>query len=56
MHFDFNLEENDNGKIRHHQFRWVDLDTLDALNVRSSDLKKVLKYNLEGEHIIHIER
>jgi len=51
----FNFEENDKGKIRHHQFRWVDLDTLESMDVRPASLKNVIKNNSEREHIVQYE-
>lgn len=53
---DFVLQENDNGKLRNHQFKWVDMDTLESLDVRPTDLKKVLRQNLENQHIIHVHK
>ena len=52
---DFDFEEDDNGKIRHHQFRWVTIDELKQMDVRPNDLKAVLENNLERQHIIHVQ-
>ena len=52
---DFIFEENDNGKIRHHQFKWVDINEMKNFDVRPNDLKGVLENNLERQHIIHVQ-
>ncbi|MBQ8909145.1 MAG: NUDIX domain-containing protein [Clostridia bacterium] len=52
----FSIEENDNGKIRQHQFKWVEMEELETIDVRPSDLKSALKNNHERQHIIHIEK
>ena len=52
---DFQFEENDNGKIRKHKFKWVTLDELGKIDVRPVELKNVLKNKLERQHIIHIQ-
>lgn len=52
---DFNLEENDNGKIRKHMFKWVTIEELKKMDVRPNDLKHVLEKSLDHQHIIHIE-
>ena len=50
---DFELEENDNGKIRKHVFKWVTIDQLKEIDVRPSDLKYILEKGLDHQHIIH---
>ena len=52
---DFSFEENDNGKIRHHDFKWVDIEELKSMDVRPHAIKNVLENNLERQHIIHIQ-
>ena len=51
---DFSFVENDNGKLRQHEFKWVSIEEMEEIDVRPSDLKTVLKNNLERQHIIHI--
>ena len=50
---EFSLEENDNGKIRVHDFKWVTIDELEQIDVRPAEIKKCLEENLERQHIIH---
>lgn len=40
---DYDFTENDEGKIVHLHFRWVDLDKIDEYDIRPTVLKKVLK-------------
>lgn len=52
---DFDLQENDKGKIRNHKFRWVTIDELKEIDVRPNKLKDCLEKGLDHQHIIHIE-
>ena len=49
---DFTLEENDKGKLRNHQFKWITKDELKTLDVRPSALKDVVLNELENQEII----
>lgn len=49
---DFALEENDKGKLRNHQFKWITKDELKTLDVRPSALKDVILNELENQEII----
>ena len=46
------IEENDKGKLRKHQFRWVTKEELKNLDVRPTELKKVILNDLENQEII----
>ena len=46
------IEENDKGKLRKHQFRWVTKEELKKLDVRPTELKKVILNDLENQEII----
>ena len=46
------IEENDKGKLRKHQFRWVTKEELKNLDVRPTELKKVIPNDLENQEII----
>lgn len=46
------VEENDKGKLRKHQFRWVTKEELKNLDVRPTELKKVILNDLENQEII----
>lgn len=46
------IEENDKGKLRKHQFRWVTKEELKNLDVRPTELKKVILNDLGNQEII----
>lgn len=46
------IEENDKGKLRKHQFRWVTKGELKNLDVRPTELKEVILNDLENQEII----
>ena len=46
------IEENDKGKLRKHQFRWVTKEELKNLDVRPTELKEVILNDLENQEII----
>lgn len=46
------IEENDKGRLRKHQFRWVTKEELKNLDVRPTELKKVILNDLENQEII----
>lgn len=46
------IEENDKGKLRKHQFRWVTKEELKNFDVRPTELKKVILNDLENQEII----
>lgn len=46
------IEENDKEKLRKHQFRWVTKEELKNLDVRPTELKKVILNDLENQEII----
>lgn len=46
------IEENDKGKLRKHQFRWVTKEELKNLDVRPTELKKIILNDLENQEII----
>lgn len=48
----FSFEENDKGTMHHHDFAWLTLDEFDNLDLRPSEMKEILKNNLERQHII----
>lgn len=53
---DYSCVENDEGKIVHLDFKWIDIDELDTIDVRPADLKDYLKNkNNELEHCIRYE-
>ncbi len=53
---DYSFDENDEGKMVHLQFKWVDINSLDSIDLRPADLKKILMSgNYELKHIIRIE-
>lgn len=49
---DFQFKEDDNGKIRHHNFKWLTLEDFDKIDIRPKEIKNILKNNLERQHII----
>ena len=49
---DLTIEENDKGKLRKHQFRWGTKEELKNLDVRLTELKKVILNDLENQEII----
>lgn len=49
---DLTIEENDKGKLRKHQFRWVTKEELKNLDVRPTELKEVILNDLENQEII----
>ncbi len=40
---DFEREENDKGKLKHHLFRWLSLEELEKEDVRPKIIKKILE-------------
>ena len=49
---DFVIEENDKGKLRKHEFKWITKDELKNLDVRPTALKDVILNDLENQEII----
>ena len=49
---DFSIEENDKGKLRKHEFKWITKEELKNLDVRPTALKEVILNNLENQEII----
>lgn len=49
---DFSIEENDKGKLRKHEFKWITKEELKNLDVRPTALKEVILSNLENQEII----
>jgi len=52
---DFSREEEDKGKLRSHEFKWVTVDELLTLDVKPVALKEVIRQGLECKHIIYRE-
>lgn len=48
----FSIDENDDGKIKHHEFIWLTLDEFDNYDIRPEEMKDILKNNLERQHLI----
>ena len=45
-------EENDNGEVKHHVFKWYTLDEMKDKDIRTKELLNILENNLERQHII----
>lgn len=53
---DYAYDEDDEGKMVHLEFRWVDIKELDSIDFRPFDLKEILRNkNFELKHLIRIE-
>lgn len=53
---DYSYDENDEGKIVHLEFKWIDINDLDSIDIRPIDLKNIVKNgNLDLQHFIRIE-
>lgn len=53
---DYSYEENDEGKMVHLEFRWVDIGKMDELDIRPADLKQMLQIgDFDLRHFIRIE-
>ncbi len=50
----FSLQENDKNVFRNHDFYWLTLDEFDNLDIRPSEMKNILKNNLERQHITEV--
>ena len=51
----YNLEENDNGVKRYHNFYWLTLEEFENIDIRPAEIKNILKNNLERQHIIRYQ-
>ena len=53
---DYSYDENDEGRMVHLEFKWIDIKDLDSIDLRPVDLKEKLKSeNFELQHLIRIE-
>ena len=53
---DYSFEENDEGRMVHLEFRWIDIDKLDDVDFRPVDLKQILaSHDFSLKHLIRID-
>lgn len=49
---DICVEEVDNGKTKHHEYKWLTLDQMSKLDLRPNIMVDILKNNLQNQHVI----
>ena len=54
---DYSYEEDDDGKLVHLEFKWIDIDEIDNFDIRPNAIHKLLKNrDFSLKHIISIEK
>lgn len=49
---DICVDEVDNGKNKHHEYKWLTLDQMAKLDLRPNIMVDILKNNLQNQHVI----